>query len=189
MDWFERITGFAEGDYASTQARLAVDGEFLVSKFNGNRHRIGQLEVVTLQTLRARRACSQRQGRRTSVHCLAGDARELHARPEFAGATFQVASQFNLLEMEGPGITPEDGVTRYIRDRTQGPACAIAAGAGTIYRNYFAPADGGLGQTRHRQIDALAPLGEALATRLGRPMRSLWTMRNGYALCTADSLS
>jgi len=189
MDWFERITGFPEDDYASTKARLEVDGQFLISKVNGNRHRVGQLEVVTLQNLRARRARSKTKGCNTSVHCLAGDARELHARPEFAGATFQVASQFNLLEMVGPSITPEDGVTRYIGDRTQGPACAIAAGAGTIYRNYFAPVGGGLGQTRHRQIDALAPLGEALATRLGRPMQSLWTMRNGYALCTVDGLS
>lgn len=189
MDWFERITGFTEGDYASTKARLAVDGEFLVSKVNGNRHRIGQLEVVTLQTLRARRARARTKGARTSVHCLAGDARELHARQEFAGATFQVASQFNLLEMVGPSITPEDGVTRYINDRTQGPACAIAAGAGTIYRNYCAPVGGDLGQTTHRQIDALAPLGEALATRLGQPVQSLWTMRNGYALCRAEGLS
>lgn len=171
MDWFERITGFPEDDYASTKARLEVDGQFLISKVNGNRHRVGQLEVVTLQNLRARRARSKTKGCNTSVHCLAGDARELHARPEFAGATFQVASQFNLLEMVGPSITPEDGVTRYIGDRTQGPACAIAAGAGTIYRNYFAPVGGGLGQTRHRQIDALAPLGEALAKRLGRPMQ------------------
>ena len=189
MDWFERITGFAESDYASTQARLAVDGAFLVSKVNGNRHRIGELEVVTLQTLRARRMRPKTKGRHTSVHCLAGDARELHAWPEFAGATFQVASQFNLLEMVGPSITPEDGVTRYIRDRTQGPACAIAAGAGTIYRNYFALVGDGLGQTRHRQIDALAILGEVLGTRLSRPMQSLWTMRNGYALCTADGLA
>ena len=106
MDWFERITGFAESDSASTRARLAVDGEFLVSKVNGNRHRIGQLQVVSLQNLRARRARSETKARHTSVHCLAGDARELHARPELAGASFQVASQFNLLEMVGPGITP-----------------------------------------------------------------------------------
>ena len=189
MDWFERITGFAEGDYASTQARLTVDGGLPVSKANSSRHRIGQLEVVTLQTLRALQARSQTERRRTSVHCLAGDACELHARPEFAGAAFQVASQFNLLEMVGPGITPEDGVTRYIGDRTQRPACAIAAGAGTIYRNYLAPVGSGLGQTRHRQFDPLAPLGVALATRLGRPMQSLWTMRNGYGLCTVDGLA
>ena len=49
--------------------------------------------------------------------------------PENAGALFQVASQLNLLEMTGPEVTPEDGVTIYQDDRTQGPACAIAAGA------------------------------------------------------------
>ena len=63
--------------------------------------------------------------------------------PENAGALFQVASQLNLLEMTGPEVTPEDGVTIYQDDRTQGPACAIAAGAATIYRNYFAPVGGG----------------------------------------------
>jgi len=189
MDWFEHITGFAEGNYASTQAKLSVDGEFLVSKVNGSRHRIGQLELVSLQALRARRVWPQHEQHGTSVRCLAGDARALHARPEFAGASFQVASQFNLLEMVGPHITPEHGVTRYVDDNTQGPACAIAAGAGTIYRNYFVPVDGAPGQTEHRQIDALAPLGEALAVRLDRPVESLWTMRNGYALCTADGLA
>ncbi|MCK5683507.1 hypothetical protein KAJ27_05280 [bacterium] len=50
---------------------------------------------------------------------------------------FQVASQFNLLEMVSPGVTPEEGVGRYEHDHTQGPACAIACGVGTIYRNYF----------------------------------------------------
>lgn len=48
-------------------------------------------------------------------------------------------------------MTPEHGVTRYERDPTQGPAYAIAAGAGTIYRNYFAPVEGGVGETRRRQ--------------------------------------
>ena len=85
MDSFERITGFAEGDDASTQARLTVDGEFLVSKASSSRHRIGQSELVTLQTLRLRRVRSQTDGRCTSVHCLAGVARELNACPEFAG--------------------------------------------------------------------------------------------------------
>ena len=94
-----------------------------------------------------------------------------------------------MLEMVGPSVTPEHGVTGYIHDRTQGPACAVAAGAGTIYRNYLVPAGGGIGQTKHRQIDALAQLGQALAQRLGRPVESLWSMRNGYALCTADGLS
>ena len=79
-------------------------------------------------------------------------------------------------------------MTRYSHDHTQGPACAIAAGAATIYRNYFAPVDGQVGQTWDRQLDALAPMGEALSAKLSRPVSDLWTMRNGYALCTADGL-
>jgi hypothetical protein len=189
MDWFERITGFREGDYASTRARLAMEGETLVSKVNGSRHRAGRLEVVPLQALRRRRAAGPGGGHRTTVQCLAGDARALHAAPQFAGATFQVASQFNLLEMVGPSVSPEHGVTGYMHDRTQGPACAMAAGAGTIYRNYFAPAGGGHGQTAERQIDALAPLGDALSRRLRQPVQALWAMRNGYALCTPDGLA
>jgi hypothetical protein len=64
----------------------------------------------------------------------------------------------------------------------------MAAGAATIYRNYLVPVGEGLGQTRTRQLDGLADLGAALSRELGRPVESLWTMRNGYALCTADGL-
>jgi hypothetical protein len=104
------------------------------------------------------------------------------------GFRFQVASQFNLLEMTGPSVTPEDGVTRYKGDPTQGPACAIAAGAATIYRNYFAPVGGGHGQTAERQLDGLAELGEALAGALNQPVDALWKMQNGYAQCTRVGL-
>jgi hypothetical protein len=34
---------------------------------------------------------------------------------------------------------PEDGVTMYAADPTQGPACALACAAGSVYRNYFCP--------------------------------------------------
>jgi hypothetical protein len=77
-----------------------------------------------------------------------------------------VASQFNALEMTGPRVTPENGVTRYKHGHTQGPACAIAAGAATIYRNYFAPVADGIGQTADRQFDGLADIGVG---RLARP--------------------
>jgi hypothetical protein len=99
-----------------------------------------------------------------------------------------VASQFNLLEMVSPTITPEQGVTRYQHDHTQGPACAIAAGAATIYRNYFAPVDGGDGQTWERQFDGLVDLGEAIGGALNLPVAALWSMQNGYALCTRAGL-
>ena len=85
-------------------------------------------------------------------------------------------------------VTPEHGVTRYQHDHTQGPACAIAAGAATIYRNYFAPVGGGHGQTKNRQFDGLADLGNALSSALGQPVQALWKMQNGYALCTPAGL-
>ena len=119
------------------------------------------------------------------MRCVVGDVRALHRDPALAGALFQVASQFNLLDMVGPNLTPEDGITRYGGDPTQGPACAIAAGAATLYRNYFAPVDGVPGQTRDRQIDCLRDVGLALGNADG----SLWTMRNGYALCSDAGLA
>jgi hypothetical protein len=150
------------------------------------RYVIGTLEVPTLTELRGR--VEVPSDGRTTVRCVVGEARAMHADPELEGALFQVASQFNLLEMTGPSITPEDGVTRYAGDHTQGPACAVAAGAATIYRNYFAPVDGEQGQTIERQIDTLAAVGEALSSKLGWPVTELWQMSNGYALCTTKGL-
>jgi len=186
-DWFEALTGFAEAGYSETRAKLVVEGEELVSRVNGQRYAIGRLELVKLATLRSRVAMPPT--RRSRLGWIKADVRALHASPEFEGALFQVASQFNLLEMVGPSVTPEDGVTRYRNDPTQGPACAIAAGAATVFRNYFLPVDGHIGQTAGRQVDALASLGDALARHVGRPKETLWTMRNGYALGTSEGLS
>src|SRR5690349_15670027 len=185
-DWFTELTGFRETGYNATRAQLFVEGDELVSTVNGKRYGIGTLEVPKLADLRAR--VHVPTDGRTTVRCVTGEARAMHADPELEGALFQVASQFNLLEMTGPSIAPEDGVTRYSGDHTQGPACAIAAGAATIYRNYFAPVDGEIGQTRDRQINAFAGVGEALSAELTRPVAELWQMRNGYALCTSEGL-
>ena len=187
MNWFERLTGFREDGYASTQARLSVDGDELVSTVNGKRYGIGELTLPTLAELRGR--VDPRRGRRTSVGAVIGDARALHSDPQFAGALFQVASQFNLLEMTSERVTPERGVAGYAHDHTQGPACAMAAGAATIYRNYLAPVGGGIGQTADRQLDALAGLGAALSELTGSTVSSLWTMANGYALATSEGLA
>src|SRR3984893_13445510 len=120
---------------------------------NGKSFGIGELELVPLQALRERVKSAGGPPGRLKVSVVTGDVRQMHQSPKNAGALFQVASQFNLLEMVSPAVTPEHGVTRYQDDHTQGPACAIAAGAATIYRNYFAPVGGGLGQTAKRQFD------------------------------------
>ena len=163
MTWFERITGFPEADYATTQARLQAQArEGRLWHVDGQRSwGMGRLETPMLHELRERVAGvpgdgAGRLGERR------GDVRSLHAEPASHGAVFQVASQFNLLEMVGPDVTPEQGVTRYAHDGTQGPACAMAAGAGTLWRNYLVPVAGSVGQTAARQIDCSADLGAAL---------------------------
>src|SRR3954454_14883625 len=179
MDWFEHLTGFKETDYADTRKKLAVEGHQLKSLVNGRSYGIGELELVSLETLRQRVKSVGSQSGRFKVSLVTGDVRKMHQLPEYAGALFQVASQFNLLEMTGPNVTPEQGVTRYQHDHTQGPACAIAAGAATIYRNYFAAVNGSRGQTAERQLNGLADLGGKLAAALNQRINSLWDMKNG----------
>ncbi|MDB5439775.1 MAG: hypothetical protein JWM33_2202 [Caulobacteraceae bacterium] len=187
MDWFEALTGFAESDYHTTRARLAVEGQHLVSLANGARFGIGRLRLASLHALRTEAASHPATGRLTLSN-ISADVRDLHRDTANRGALFQVASQFNLLEMAHPDLSPEDGVAGYQFDPTQGPACAIAAGAATIYRNYFVPVDGGIGQTATRQINASAQLRAALAARLGWPPGRPWALRNGYALSDLEAL-
>jgi hypothetical protein len=184
MDWFEKLTGFREATYNDTRSKLKVEDRTLRSLINGKCYGIGELELVSLQTLRERVRSGARVPGRPKARVVIGDVRQMHKSPENKGAVFQVASQFNLLEMVSPAVTPEHGVTRYRSDPTQGPACAIAAGAATIYRNYFVPVAGVNGQTKERQLDGLATLGEAFSSALHQPVEALWEMRNGYALCT-----
>jgi hypothetical protein len=187
MDWFERLTGFCETDYLDTKAKLFVERGRLHSRVSSKSYGIGSLELVSLENLRDRAAAIRRPGR-IKVSIVEGDARQLHRAPEYADALFQVASQFNLLEMISPDVTPESGVTGYEHDQTQGPACAIAAGAATVYRNYFVPVSGQEGQTSDLQLNALADLGNAFSLALSRPVGELWEMKNGYALCSKAGL-
>ena len=187
-NWFRRLTGFNEGTFATTQDQLEVQGDSLRSKVNGRSFGIGHFEMASLADLRTRVAQGEGASTPTQVSIVTGDVRQMHQLPAYAGALFQVASQFNALEMVGPSVTPEHGVTRYEHDRTQGPTCAIAAGAATIYRNYFVPVGNQIGQSAECQLDGLADMGDELSRALGRPVSDLWSMQNGYALATREGL-
>ena len=183
MSWFEELFGFVETTH-SVKTHLTIDGEWMTSAVNGSRYRSGTLTTPSLAELKERTDVSQQSSeqRRTTLREVVGNVQDLHKDPAFRNAIFQVASQCNLLEMVGPSVTPESGVTGYYFDRTQGPACAIACGAGTVYRNYFVPLQGQQGQTASLQVDTMQELHSALGG-------SLWTMRNGYLLPTESSLS
>jgi hypothetical protein len=109
------------------------------------------------------------------------------------GAVFQAASQFNCLEFPSWQCLPEHGVAAYEHDHTQGPACALACAAGTVYRNYFADVDvhaldsalhrdagkgahAVLGQSQHRQINNL----DLLQRALNNDHEKYFSVLNGY---------
>lgn len=180
--WFHHLVGFRETTGDEVRAQLVVDGDVFTSLANGRTLTYGSLATPSLAELRA--STTGRPGP-LSVSEIVADVAELHADPQNEGALFQVASQFNLLEMVNQHITPERGVTGYAADRTQGPACAVACGAGTIYRNWLVPIGNSIGQSETTQVDCLKDLGKTLGNDDGR----LWTMTNGYALATPGGLA
>lgn len=182
--WFETLVGFPEESPQQVRANISVDGPVLTSHVNGKAFVCGELETPSLAELRERVHASGHKAGKLSLREVVANVQHLHTDEANAGSLFQVASQFNLLEMVSPSVTPERGVGIYEHDHTQGPACAIAAGAGTIYRNYFAVVNGQSGQSAQNQIDCLADVGAAL----GNVENRLWEMRNGYALASQGGL-
>jgi hypothetical protein len=176
--WFQDAFGFAELSFEETQRRFQIDGNILVSHANGAQFHVGSFEHLSLAELQAR--CTdfsdtQDLGGLTFDN-ITGNARSLHLDIRNAGAVFQVASQFNCLEMKEPGARPENGVTGYYNDATQGPACALACPAATVYRNYLV--NDGRGQCGSHQIDGLSLVGRLVQNS----KEKYWKMQNGYCL-------
>ncbi len=182
--WFEELVGFEERSGKEVREHLSIEGDVLVSAKNGRRMRFGTLELASLADLRDCTATLGSDSPTLTLRQVVGEAGSLHVDPDNAGALFQAASQFNLLEMVSPDVTPEAGITGYEHDRTQGPACAIACGAGTIWRNYFVEVNGQVSQTADNQIDCLADLAIHLFPTSDPP----WTMTNGYAMFNQPGL-
>ncbi|MFT7156077.1 MAG: hypothetical protein ACI8Q1_001081 [Parvicella sp.] len=184
MLWFKELTGFLEESTENVHNHLGIKGDAMVSKVNGRSFQMGSLEIPSLNELRERNTLTAETTRIIQVSEIVGDVQKMHQDPENENALFQAASQFNLLEMVDPSVSPAAGINRYENDHTQGPACAIACGAGTIYRNYFVPLENQLGQTGGLQIDTLKDIGKSL----GNIDKSLWKMSNGYALASQDGI-
>lgn len=183
MTWFHSLTGLRADDPVTVRENIRVTGTRLTSAANGRTMDAGKLTIPSLADLK----CDIPDHSPTHLRECVADVQELHCDPANAGALFQVASQFNLLEMISPDVAPEDGIARYGHDKTQGPACAIACGAGTIWRNYMVDTGHdrrGVGQNSWYQIDTLADLG----TALGNHDETLWEMRNGYVLPKPNGL-
>ena len=182
--WFEKLTGFHEESPEQVHDNMSIDGKLLKFHTNGMQYIYGSLEVPSLKDLRKQVKNSNTLKGKLKLSAIRADVRDLHLDSNNSNALFQVASQFNLLEMISPNISPEHGIECYEHDHTQGPICAMLAGAGTIYRNYFVDIDGQIGQSSEKQIDCLFDIG----CILGNIDNCLWEMRNGYALLTKQGL-
>mmetsp|Transcript_37228 Transcript_37228/g.63943 ORF Transcript_37228/g.63943 Transcript_37228/m.63943 type:complete len:337 (-) Transcript_37228:175-1185(-) len=182
MNWFPSLYGFREGaSYSANQAKFRMEGETLICETSEfPRQVVGPWETPSVRELRARLSepagsAPAAGGLRFQHHPTPTGVAPLILDPANDGAVFQAASQFNCLEMVGPGVSPQRGIAIYANDPTQGPKCALACPAGTVYRNYLCHGGRGQGQ---QQIDCLADVGAVVGNDDG----VIWTMQNGYAM-------
>lgn len=181
--WFEKLVGFTEKNSDQIKENIKIVDNKLISKINNSEYIFGKLEIPSLEELR-NKLNIEKYSSQIKVSEVVENIQTFHKDVSNNHSIIQVASQFNLLEMVSPNRTPEEGVGIYEYDATQGPACAIACGAGTIYRNYFANVDGQIGQTSTKQIDCLNEIG----IELENDKYNHWIMKNGYVLATRDGL-
>jgi len=175
--WFRNLIGFEEISPENVRKNIIIEKDKITSKVNGKSFQFGRLELSTLKTLKEKSKINL-YNKELTIKEIVGNVQEFHCNPQNKNALFQAASQFNLLEMINPNINPEKGIDRYENDYTQGPACAIACGAGTIYRNYFVPINNQVGQSWNNQINCL----ELIEQDLCNEELNLWKMKNGYTL-------
>ena len=180
--WFKNLTGFEELSPEYVRENLTIETNAFRSKANNQTFSFGSLELPTLEQLRT--IDLNQYARKIQLREVIADVQDLHCDISNENALFQVASQFNLLEMVDADVTPDEGVDSYEIDFTQGPACAIACGAATIYRNYFVPINEYIGQTENLQIDCL----ELISAQLGNQDNRLWKMKNGYVLSNTKGI-
>ena len=215
ITWFEKLFGFEEfgahvdipssENYTRNQYNFHVEVDqqdegnmYVVSHINRKRYCVGSFDCLTLQQLRRvvltpllqqSSAPSRGESPASCVHISVDDILEMHV--DNPGATFQTASQLNCLEFSSPSMVPEHGLTCYMHDNTQGPACSLACAAATVYRNYFTPVRGQgsptcrKGQTADMQLNNLKDLELLLDNERNR----YWSVRNGYVFSDEDSLS
>eukprot|EP01039_Chlorochromonas_danica_P005924 gene5924-6522_t len=201
--WFEKLFGFPEtrqeGQYEIQDYFELSPNEkkniTMTSRQNKRTFHVGQFTRPTLQSIRSlaldalsQPHCPAALTLRVS-HIIFGDVLVEHHR--YPLATFQAASQLNCLEFPNPKALPEHGITAYSTDRTQGPACALACPAGTLYRNYFmtvynpSTGDYETGQRRSLQVNNL----EELEVALNNNEEQYWQVENGYTFSTEEGLA
>ena len=216
-NFYTRAFGIREGNYNDTKNFLTsiYDKDSHSFIINGKKYPSGQLTTPTLEEAREELKKLPKDisaSANISASSEIGNAYDIHQKPNGANV-IMVASQFNLLEFVSQFSRPEDGITDYHKDKTQGPACAIAGTFATAYRNYLAETYEGkitqesiakIGQSEDNQINTLGDTMKLLngslqasgqttsnqSTRFGEviPDGELLFFKNGYIDSTNDNL-
>ncbi len=156
MEWFNNTFGFNEFQVSNVPTMFNLTKEnnsfYVQSKANMLKICCGIFTTPSLCELRESINNGTSAEELHIEHIVIFDVESIH-KP---GAIIQVASQLNCLEFPSPGTTPEDGISEYIYDNTQGPSCALMCPGATIYRNYFV--FNGQPQTANTQINLVADL-------------------------------
>lgn len=118
--WLRFLTGFAEENPEQVRQNIIIDENKLISKVNNKEFIYGKLETPSLAELREELRNLNYKESKIEISEVVADVRQIHMDKENNRALVQVASQFNLLEMVGPGRTPEMGGGIYEHDKTQG---------------------------------------------------------------------
>lgn len=159
--WFEQLFGFQESvDSVTNNFTVTEVNEFeqtelnppplqikLTSKINEKTYLAGNFQIrpSDRKSFYLRPSQNKNQGQlniirgygRQSKHYELVDILSMQSIPEFNGATYLAASNFNCLEFVSCYQTASSGVTNYYSDPTQGPYAALACGPSIVYRNYF----------------------------------------------------
>lgn len=143
MNWFNETFGFKELSYDKTRSKF-LEIFYKENSKKLNNINIGEFCLYNNFFLKSNiNFCAIGN---TKIHNIVSDIRNIHYN--YKNSTIQVASQLNCLEMINPYVCPENGITIYSQDNTQGPICSLCCPAGLAYRNYIYNS----GQTHNKQV-------------------------------------
>ena len=172
-------------------------------KVSGVNYAVGDFSCLSKTELKALNKKQIKKGS-ISYEYVHGDITELLKTDIGEHDVVQAASQFNLLEMGYPGYRPENGISIYTNDGTQGPRVALSSPAGTFFRNYLifnGKPQRGENFKSYKQVNTLSEVLEDLNIKeedkspslskidddakkmiiIGKPSPNMYTYINGYA--------
>jgi hypothetical protein len=168
MNWFSQIFGFEEKNYEQTRSKFL---EIFYRENSKTIQNIGIGDLIIFNNYYLKNNIVFFKNGYLRITNIIDDIRNIHRN--YKNSTIQVASQLNCLEMINPFIRPENGITIYSQDNTQGPICSLCCPAGLAYRNYIYNG----GQTYNKQI---CLMNEAMEYLTSIDNNIKYNVSNGY---------